>query len=171
MPGLDPGMALGKIFSVGGMGGAMSKESDAQLLQEAIASGIDAFDQVLKLNQDASACYEAASKISDLNRMIEANDACNAIAAKANFILKHADEINRALGKPTAAGTDHDIRQTASDKRYNQVYDEYKDKSPSDIQGAFDQVAGQDDTLSKAAALAALKDLLNHLPPHPPKVR
>jgi len=125
---------------------------------------------VLKLNQAAAACHEAADKISDLDRKIDADAKCSEIEAKANFILQHADEINGAIGKPTSEGTDHDVRQTASDKRYNQVYDEYKDKSPSDVQAAYDQVVGQANTPSKAPTLAALKDVLNHQPPRPPKV-
>ncbi len=148
----------------------MSSKTDAQALQDAIDSGIDAYDQVLALNEQAAACYEAADKINNLDQKVDAFAACQAIDAKANFILAHADEINGALGRPTSAGTDRDVRQTASDERYQQVYDEYKGKSPSEIQAAFDQVAGQANTPSKAPALAALKDILNHLPPRPPRV-
>jgi len=145
-------------------------EEEAQWLQEAIASGINPFDQVQKLLEQADACLEAAGKISDLNRRSEANEACNEYSVKADFISKHADDIDKAQGKATAASTAHDVRQTASDKRYDQVYDEYKDKSPSEVQAAYDQVVGQADTPSKAPTLAALKDVLNHQPSRPPKV-
>jgi hypothetical protein len=145
----------------------MPKEFDDDDLQDAIASGIDAYTQVQKLSEDADACYRAADKINDLNQKVDAVAACDAILRKANFILKHADEINGPLGLPTSDSG----AQNASDKAYRDTYNHFRNKSPEEIQAAFDQVAGQDNTPSKRPALKALKDLLQKRGFDPPKVR
>jgi hypothetical protein len=148
----------------------MSSQSDAKTLQDAIDSGIDAYTQIEKLNQDAVNCYEAADKINDLRGKVDAFARCQAIAAKANFLLEHADDINAAQGRPTAASAEVDARQSASDKAYGDTYDHYKDKSEAEIDAAYDQVAGQDNTPSKRPTLTALRDLKQHRGYHPPKV-
>lgn len=143
-------------------------DADARALQAAIDEGEPADVQYEKLLEEAQNCYEAADKIQDLNQKVDAFAACQGIFAKAQFILAHADAIDGALGIPSSAQINAWVQQANFNKRYDQVYNQYKDKTPPEIQAAYNQVVGQGLSLSRAAALAALIALMNHQPWHPP---
>jgi len=144
------------------------KADDARALQAAIDEGEPAGIQYEKLIEEALNCYDAADKIQDLNQKVDAFAACQGIYAKADFILSHMDAIDRALGLPSTDQINAWVQQATFNRRYDQVYTQYRNKSPAEIQAAYDQVAGQSASLSRAAALAALIALMNHQPWHPP---
>ncbi len=146
---------------------------DAQALRDAIATGDTAFFQVERLNAEAARCYEAADKIKSLKRRVEAFGYCQAISKRADFILANVDAIDNAVlsASPPGSSSHGWVPNAAAGAAYNKTYAHFRNKSPAQIQAAYNQVVGQADTPSRAPALDALQDLLNGSGYHPPSSR
>jgi hypothetical protein len=115
---------------------------DDGAVQRAIDNGDPAGVQYKRYLEAAERCYNAADKIKGLKPKVDAFERCQAIFAKAQFILANMDAIDRGQGIPSASDIDNFKRQADADKRYDQVYTQYRNKSRDEIQRAHDQVAG-----------------------------
>jgi hypothetical protein len=134
----------------------------------AVASGVDPYDQAIRLWDLAGKCLKACAKVRG-RKLVACNDACKGLEAQANWYSANKSAISDAIGpdvKPLPPG------QKASDQLYGSTYMNANGKSGADLDSAIqqllDDIANEGMTPARRAMLAALSDVKTGVPSNPP---
>ena|SRR5665213_901753 len=135
------------------------------IISNAIARGIEAFDQCAALNEAERQCMVAAGKL-PMKAQPDAERVCYAIGHRAALISEAANRIDQAIfgGDGSQRVTAQSTAQAAFDKLYNDMFWGNFGKSQADLQSTYDGImARTPGTPSRQPAADALWDLLHNL--------